>query len=669
MSRPLLPYRPDIDGLRAVAVLAVILFHAFPDTLRNGFFGVDVFFVISGFLIGGIVFQELQQGSFRLTSFYARRIRRIFPALLVVLATALVAGWFLLLPDEYAQLGKHVGAGAAFVQNYALRGEIGYFDTAAKLKPMLHLWSLSIEEQYYLLYPPLIWLAWRLGLNFFALTIVLFASSLALDLAWTKPHPERAFYFPQSRFWELWAGALLAYVNLYHRPGITRCLGKVFFTPAACARSAAGGKEHREAVLDNLAAVVGSALILAGMLVIRENYSFLEKWTLLPVSGAVLLIWAGPRAWINRHILSNRLAIFVGLISYPLYLWHWFLLSFARILEDNDVDPVGVRALCVLASFPLAWLTWRFIERPMRFGPRSSSRIAALAGLMVLIGGAGVFVWRQDGFDFRLADEKAVRMSRAVGEWEYPQGMTPVHIDNKLWYWALPSGKSAATLFIGDSNCQQYYPRVAELVRTHPNETNSVFYKAMGACFPAPGMRYEKNRDWCDNVPEDALTIARSMPNIEVVVVAAQWNSYFTHIKGQEYGSEGYRETLRSLSDYLKAYVAAGKKVYFILNIPVGREFNPKYLMRRRLADPADESYFSVPRAALDEKYAMIQADLTRLARDAGATIFDPMEILCPHEQCRTMLEDGDPLYKDSIHLRPSYVRGQMTFIDETVRY
>lgn len=206
-------YRADIDGLRAIAVLAVVGFHAFPDYFPGGFVGVDVFFVISGFLISSIIFREVGRSTFRLPQFYARRIRRIFPALLIVLVACLLFGWFALLPDELEHLGKHVAAAATFVSNLALWQESGYFDRAAELKPLLHLWSLGVEEQFYLVWPMLLLLLWKRQQNI-AITIVLLTlTSFMLSIALGQQSPSANFYFPFSRFWELGLGCLLAVVK------------------------------------------------------------------------------------------------------------------------------------------------------------------------------------------------------------------------------------------------------------------------------------------------------------------------------------------------------------------------------------------------------------------------------------------------------------------------
>src|SRR5688572_242044 len=207
-------YRPDVDGLRAVAVLAVLAFHAFPNVAPGGFAGVDVFFVISGFLISGIILGDLERGRFSFADFYWRRIRRIFPALVLVLAGCLGLGWLVLLPHEYAQLGKHVVAGAGFIANLAFWHEAGYFDSSAELKPLLHLWSLGVEEQYYLVWPLALFLFRRWPRAMLGMIIGVGAVSFAANLWLVELRPNAAFYLPMTRFWELLVGSALAWFSI-----------------------------------------------------------------------------------------------------------------------------------------------------------------------------------------------------------------------------------------------------------------------------------------------------------------------------------------------------------------------------------------------------------------------------------------------------------------------
>lgn len=371
-------YRPDIDGLRAIAVLSVIGFHAFPKEIRGGFIGVDIFFVISGFLISSIIFGQIDSQRFTIQDFYVRRIKRIFPSLITVILFCLGLGWVSLLADEYLQLGKHVAAGSAFASNFVLWGESGYFDNAAETKPLLHLWSLAVEEQFYIAWPLLaVALArWRAHLN--ALIIGLMLASFALNVYALQVDPASAFYIPLMRFWELLAGALLA------RWSLDRQLPRV-------------PKPHHHGL-----SIFGLCLLATGLAVIDKTRSFPGWWALLPVGGAMSLIAAGPQALVNRHLLSWRPMIWIGLISYPLYLWHWPLLSFLRIINSKAPDRLLAGCAMVLAVL-LAWLTYQFIEKPIRFHPARRPIVSGLVAAMLALGAFGLFVHDQEGLPERAA--------------------------------------------------------------------------------------------------------------------------------------------------------------------------------------------------------------------------------------------------------------------------
>ncbi len=311
LSAQPLDYRPDIDGLRAVAVLAVVSFHAFPQLTPGGFVGVDVFFVISGFLISTIILKAHAQNTFSYARFYARRIRRIFPALMLMLAASLVFGWFALTPNEFAELGRHAAAGTLFVSNLALWREAGYFDHEAQLKPLLHLWSLGIEEQFYLIWPLFLLRFRRATAALVAVVVLSFAANVWL----VHSKPDATFYMPFTRFWELASGALLAQLALMAPNG--DALGGL--------RRFAPFLGDSRALRDALS-VAGTLLVLAPVLRLSHTASFPGFWAALPVLGTVALIAAGQRAIINRRLLSAPPMVLIGLISYPLYLWHWPLL-------------------------------------------------------------------------------------------------------------------------------------------------------------------------------------------------------------------------------------------------------------------------------------------------------------------------------------------------------
>ena len=276
-------YRPDIDGLRAIAVLLVVGFHAFG--IQAGFIGVDIFFVISGFLISSILFSDFQNHSLSIIDFYRRRIRRIFPALLTVLLFCFGLGWFTLLADEFAALNKHIAAGLAFVSNLVLLGESGYFDSASNTKILLHLWSLGIEEQFYIFWPLLLILFCRLKLKIGALLFTLLAASFLLNVALIYSYPTATFYLPVTRVWELLIGSVLAYRSvLQNRP-------LVLWGSA------------------NLSAWLGFILLILANIFINDRSAFPGWWALLPTLSAALLLSAGPSTWFNQHVLSSRLLV------------------------------------------------------------------------------------------------------------------------------------------------------------------------------------------------------------------------------------------------------------------------------------------------------------------------------------------------------------------------
>ncbi len=389
-------YRPDIDGLRAVAVLLVVGFHAFPGRVPGGFIGVDIFFVISGFLISSIIFRGLASGNFSFQIFYSRRVRRIFPALLTVLMTALFTGWFALYPDEFKALGKHVVGGAGFVSNFVLWQENGYFDVAAESKPLLHLWSLGIEEQFYILFPLLAWAAWRLRARLLTLVVLLGLFSFLLNAFYVERDAVWTFYQPQTRAWELMAGAVLALLVMNESVGVKRIetaldqrFGKyILRTSTAMPEGLA---------LANFKAWLGCGLLFAGLLLINKNSAFPGFWALLPVGGASLLIWAGPRAALNRQVLSRGFMVWIGKISYPLYLWHWIILVYLAALS-SDPPSSRVRAIAVFAATVLSWLTYRFIEQPLRFGGNGRVKVSVLLAAMTVIAVLGTITWMTDGF-------------------------------------------------------------------------------------------------------------------------------------------------------------------------------------------------------------------------------------------------------------------------------
>ncbi len=354
-------YRPEIDGLRTIAVLPVILFHAGISIFSGGYVGVDVFFVISGYLITSILLRELAEGRFSLVNFYERRARRILPALFVVMFACIPFAWVWMLPWQFAEFGRSLVAVVVFVSNIQFWRESGYFAATAEEKPLLHTWSLAVEEQYYILFPIGLWLLWRFGARAVAVGIVL-ASLISLGLSewgW-RNQPNANFYLLPTRAWELLAGSLLAlWVSRRALP---------------TGRWAEFGS------------AAGLAMIFYAILVFDKGTPFPSLWALLPVGGAVLVILCANADTLTGRFLSLRPMVGIGLISYSAYLWHQPLFAFARIRSITHPSQTLMLVLAV-AAFVLAWMTWKWIETPFRkrAGMRSPSRRA----IFLMSGGAG----------------------------------------------------------------------------------------------------------------------------------------------------------------------------------------------------------------------------------------------------------------------------------------
>jgi peptidoglycan/LPS O-acetylase OafA/YrhL len=502
-------YRPDIDGLRAVAVIAVLVFHYFPSLLPSGYVGVDIFFVISGFLITRIIAGELDEGRFTYSGFYGRRVRRIAPALILIVAATVAAGWFILRSDEYAELGRHVAASALFVSNFLLWSEAGYFEPGAHTKPLLHLWSLAVEEQFYIVWPVILALIWRFArpLRVWLILGIVLASAAACILI-TADNPTAGFYAPWSRLWQLALGGLLAVWT-------------------------AGGR--RLPVPADFLAIAGIGLLAAAFLLL-DAYSVYPGWrALLPTCGSALLIAAGPTALFNRLVLANRAAVWIGLISYPLYLWHWPLISFAYILAEQSGDgllPRSARALLAVTSIALAWATYRFVERPIRRRPRNPIVVRSLAAGIPVFFAVGTALYLAGGLPFRTADsDPRARFLQHYARL-HTQGLSAAYrseCDFFDWHTkrrreALPPSCTAAgakeTWFLwGDSHAQS----LSLAIRSVLPEGTSLAQVATAGCRPSLGpIPYRSPQNSCD--PSNTYArqaIERLKPSVLVLAQAA----------------------------------------------------------------------------------------------------------------------------------------------------
>ena len=569
-------YRADIDGLRAIAVLSVVGFHAFPGWVKGGFIGVDIFFVISGFLISTIIFDNLLHNTFSFVEFYSRRIKRIFPALLLVLIANYAFGWFSLLADEYKQLGKHIAAGAGFVSNFAFWNESGYFDNAAETKPLLHLWSLGIEEQFYIIWPLLLWAAWKQRLNWLPITITIAAICFLLNIRGVHTDAVATFYSPQTRFWELLIGSLLAYIRLYKQGLFAKFKLEYWLSSVVNTRAL----NVKGTTLNNVQSFLGAALIATAILIITKERHFPGMWALLPTLGAALIISAGAQAWINRAILSNRVLVWFGLISFPLYLWHWPLLSFARIVKGELPSP-EIRIAAVLISILLAWLTYKLIEKPIRFGNYNKAKNIILILLMIVMGCSGYNTYKHDGLKFR----PIAKQANILSNYNYFNGKSEADFwgSNSCFnlfesYLTFEKNGCEKIIFqghkkiflMGDSHSAYLSQGLRDYLI---NKEYNLFQYSAGYCTP---LSLNDKRERCQQINKHSFEIIkREIP--DTIIIFANYLAYESNgDNGEKIPYENF--ILEKIKEYKNIGV---KKVVLIGQIPTWEDSLPKTLIRR----------------------------------------------------------------------------------------
>ncbi|SCK29305.1 acyltransferase family protein [Vogesella sp. LIG4] len=635
-------YRPDIDGLRALAILSVLLYHAFPTFIRGGFIGVDIFFVISGYLITSIIFNKIQNNEFSFFDFYIRRIKRIYPALLLVLTFTTAFGWIILLPSEFSTLGKHVASSVFFVQNFTLYHESGYFNPQATLKPLLHIWSLGIEEQFYLIFPVILFSAKKSNRKLAWIIPTIAATSFLINIINVASHPEKTFFLPHTRFWELLTGSIVALID---KKTETQNIKKY----------------------SGLFSALGIALILTGVFTTKESDIFPGWLALIPVIGSALIIYAGPKSITNEKILSNKLIILVGLISYPLYLWHWPIISYLYILGNGTLSvESGFFAICI--SFALATATYYFIEKPVRSNKKQYKLLAYMAitsailttiGLAINFGKITPFVTTTPLRD----------VSYAINEWEYPQGLYTTKINNSE---INKINGEKYTLFIGDSNMAQYSPRVVYLAKNKLTKKGAIFFTRSG-CPPVSGA-FEKKTEHCKTAFLD-INVAIENPDVDTVVIGAAWVSYLGLSADFIYNNkimntpEGRKELFLQLEKQIKTIRSNGKKIFVLLNIPTGNELNPSNIINRNslLKFNATRNSEMISKSDIYIKFPWL-SELKRVATINGATVIDPLDYLCNQQTCSGTTPSGMAIYRDANHLRPTYVRKYIKYIDATMQ-
>jgi peptidoglycan/LPS O-acetylase OafA/YrhL len=687
-------YRADIDGLRAVAVLLVVAFHAFPLVITGGFVGVDIFFVISGFLISNIILNDLKRDAFSFSEFYARRVRRIFPALVFVLFACFIFGYFALLDFEYKNLGKHIAGGAGFISNILLWRESGYFDAASETKPLLHLWSLGIEEQFYLAWPLLLWITWRSrksvaalayvtalalalfflifhasdtiighrrfflqilletgvayliffrvsaqaqGMRIFAVIGVFLVGSFALNILTIRGGDlAAAFYSPVTRFWELLVGGGLAYMSIFN-------------------------VKPRLLLSSFLQSTIGAILLGAAFFLITDKTPFPGWWALLPTSGTFYILSAGPNGWVNRFILSNRILVAIGTVSYPLYLWHWPLLSFSKILS-NEPPSVAIRLAAVAISFVLAALTYVFIEKPVRFGkfkPQKTFALIALAGCALL---AGFTCYIQSGFPSRFSIPKTANTLAKTFNTDLPFTLHNQACESRfpelkeLAECRLSANGNPDIVLLGDSHSGMYYDALAARLPNH-----IVMNIGEHSCLPFSAAKLSELPS-CSRRTRLVIDFLKNEKSIKEIILVGYWtylaSGRFQNIENRSrdvvplVAAADAISFQRSANTFLSALDTGDRRIFVFEDTP-NLGFNPMSCFRihpikifESIRRPC-----AVSRASVDNISAPSEEIVRNVVKHhPNVMMYNPRPLFCDKALCWGT-RDNLSLYWDSDHL------------------
>lgn len=660
-------YRSDIDGLRAIAVILVLIYHYFPNLIQGGFVGVDIFFVISGYLIAEAVLSPYTAGHFSVIEFYKRRANRLLPALLLMIFTVVGIGYIFLFPTELAALGKHAIAGLLFYSNILYATESGYFDAAAKLKPLLHLWSLGVEAQFYLSFPLLV-IFFKSKTTKAIVVVTIF--SLLISIFLTKDHPSYSYYLPVTRIWELLSGSLI-YIYSHSTQSF---ISTPFISRFKCSRFLSA----------NLLAIFGFLSIVFSSFFISNNDQFPGYLALLPVIGAGSLILSGPNSKVNAIVLSHRLMVYIGKISYPVYLWHWPLLCFFQIVFCESLG-VYLKLSLVLLSLLIGSITHHIVEKPFsrlkRFPylDRAPIQLAIFGCLM------SILIWKVPAV---LPEWPGVyKIEEAIGDWKLPGGENheiALPDGQRITYRVVGSAKdSPSVLLVGDSHIEQYWPLfVDRFTVAHNDGEGSIAIFSRGGCLPIAHIERITSGYHCEMYGSNVVKLLTET-TAKTVVIGAFWEGYFLGGYREDnpkplvklVGSKGNVQAgfllsaespaLVSFESMISDLKSRGVDVYIVLSNVSYDPFNPRLMVNHLTREINPEKYVDLVAYNLYRK--AVTDMLSTIASRTGARILDPSLSLCSSGYCPTRTIDGKPIYSDSNHIRP-FMLPSLNLFDDILR-
>lgn len=630
-------YRREIDGLRALAVLPVMLFHAGFETFSGGFVGVDVFFVISGYLITTIILAELEQGKFSIVNFYERRARRILPALFLVMLFCIPFAWFWLLPSDMKDFSQSLVAVSVFASNILFWRKSGYFDTAAELKPLLHTWSLAVEEQYYVLFPLFLMLCWKLGKRSILVTFgLVFVASLAVAECAAYTKPAAAFYLLPTRGWELLIGAFAAFYL---------------------------SRENRKAFgkgLSEFGGWLGVALILYAVFAYSKTTPFPGFYALVPTLGAVLIILFATQKTTVGKFVSNKAFVGIGLVSYSAYLWHQPLFAFLKHSDFDDTKEIY--ALLILLTLLLAFVSWKFVETPFRkksLFERKAIFIFAILGSTFFIG-LGVFGHRTNGFDSREHMEIFKDLSYDTSKLGFQQCNDSLSQQEPKLNYCMSASATPNALVVGDSHADDKFYGIHK-------EVASYNWKLVGnsSCPPLIGVKVKSadGTECTERLQKIFSYIDTNSSSIKVVVLSFAHmyplDKFIAadHIQRQFNPKDSIIVDFNdSTLDKVEAfYLGIKRTVKFLqsrnievivaLDIPELVTF-PAECLKKQIGCNFAKSDVLSRQVVLRNKINEIAAS------SSNVRVFDSLDVFCRNssDSCSILFE-GRSLYRDSHHL------------------
>jgi peptidoglycan/LPS O-acetylase OafA/YrhL len=657
-------YRADIDGLRSLAVVPVVLFHAGVPFLGGGYIGVDIFFVISGFLITSIIASEVDAGHFSIASFYDRRVRRILPALVAVISFCVAVGFVLLTPSDYKNVGESVLAATFFVSNIYFWRKTGYFEARSSEQPLLHTWSLSIEEQFYVGYPLLLILISKAPRVRIPLLLILCLSSLAASIALVYYKPSAAFYLGPTRAWELLFGGL---ISLKGRK-FTLCQNQ-----------------------NTVAALIGLALILFPICLYTPSTKFPGVAAIPPVLGSGLLIWTGINSTTLVHkLLSTNVFTSVGKASYSLYLWHWPLLVFARYANGGALSPLVTAIVCLL-SLLISLASLRYIEKPFRFPAPSRHRRYVATALLgaAMVGSLGFVINVGGGIPSRLD-----MASKGYLEAEHDRERNHTECMS-LEDFILPPSRACkfgatnvepTALLWGDSHAMV----TAIAMEQSALKNNGAFIFAASVDCPiglgfgidqktGPAFVATAAYHYCEQYNTDMLKLAIASPNIRSVVLSSRWTNWRIGEPGaaseEKVDIRLYDETgtakskddnkrifLNGFEKLIQALAKSGKTIWIVGPLPEPSARIPKALYVKHLGFSSGE--LDIPISDFFKKNDWILTLFKKIGVAYPVRFIWPHAVLCGENMC-PVAENGHPLFFDDNHLSVVGIRKTSPLYDE----